>query len=133
MVPPITLHRMSSKRLGAEVITIGAEPNGLNINDGFGATKPRVLASSVRVNNADLGIALDGDGDRVIMVDGNGEIVDGDELLYIIARSRLDNGGLLGQCRRYPHEQPWPGGGAARARRADSSGLRWVIDTYSNA
>ncbi|MGB5562984.1 MAG: phosphoglucosamine mutase [Sedimenticolaceae bacterium] len=84
------------EEIGAEVITIGAEPNGLNINDGFGATKPRVLASSVRVNNADLGIALDGDGDRVIMVDGNGEIVDGDELLYIIARSRLDNGGLLG-------------------------------------
>jgi phosphoglucosamine mutase len=84
------------EEIGAEVITIGAEPNGLNINDGFGATKPRVLASSVRVNNADLGIALDGDGDRVIMVDANGEIVDGDELLYIIARSRLGNGGLVG-------------------------------------
>ena len=71
-------------------------PNGLNINDGFGATRPRALASSVRVNGADLGIALDGDGDRVIMVDDNGEIVDGDELLYIIARSRLGNGGLNG-------------------------------------
>ncbi len=82
--------------IGAEVITIGAEPNGLNINDGFGATKPRALASSVRVNGADLGIALDGDGDRVIMVDGRGEIVDGDEILYIIARSRLSNGGLVG-------------------------------------
>ncbi len=84
------------EEIGAEVITIGAEPNGLNINDGFGATKPRALASSVRVNGADLGIALDGDGDRVIMVDGNGEIVDGDELLYIIAGSRLTNGGLNG-------------------------------------
>ncbi len=82
--------------IGAEVIAIGAEPNGLNINDGFGATRPRALASSVRVNGADLGIALDGDGDRVIMVDENGEIVDGDEILYIIARSRLNNGGLVG-------------------------------------
>jgi phosphoglucosamine mutase len=84
------------EEIGAEVIVIGAEPNGLNINDGFGATKPRALASSVRVNGADLGIALDGDGDRVIMVDGNGEIVDGDEILFIIARSRLGNGGLVG-------------------------------------
>ena len=84
------------EEIGAEVITIGAEPNGLNINDGFGATKPRALASSVRVNGADLGIGLDGDGDRVIMVDEAGHIVDGDELLYIIARSRLANGGLVG-------------------------------------
>ena len=75
---------------------IGNQPDGLNINDGFGATKPRALASSVRVNSADLGIALDGDGDRVIMVDGDGEIVDGDEILYVIARSRLNNGGLQG-------------------------------------
>ncbi|MCB1802600.1 MAG: phosphoglucosamine mutase [Gammaproteobacteria bacterium] len=84
------------EEIGAEVIAIGAEPNGLNINDGVGATKPRALASSVRVNGADLGIALDGDGDRVIMVDGNGEIVDGDEILYVIAQSRLANGGLRG-------------------------------------
>ena len=84
------------EEIGAEVIAIGAEPNGLNINEGFGATKPRALASSVRVNGAHLGIALDGDGDRVIMVDETGEIVDGDEILYIIARSRLTNGGLQG-------------------------------------
>ncbi len=84
------------EEIGAEVITIGAEPNGLNINDGFGATKPRALASSVRVNGADLGIALDGDGDRVIMVDGDGEVVDGDEILYVIAGSRLRNDGLDG-------------------------------------
>lgn len=84
------------EEIGAEVITIGAEPNGLNINDGFGATKPRALASSVRVNGADLGIALDGDGDRVIMVDDKGEIVDGDEIIYVIAQSRLRNGGLNG-------------------------------------
>jgi phosphoglucosamine mutase len=84
------------EEIGAQVITIGAQPNGLNINDGFGATKPRALASSVRVNGADLGIALDGDGDRVIMVDEKGEIVDGDEIIYVIARSRLSNGGLIG-------------------------------------
>ncbi|MCB1788107.1 MAG: phosphoglucosamine mutase [Gammaproteobacteria bacterium] len=84
------------EEIGTEVIVIGAEPNGLNINDGFGATKPRALSSSVRVNGADLGIAFDGDGDRVIMVDEQGEIVDGDEILYIIARSRLANGGLVG-------------------------------------
>ena len=84
------------EEIGAEVIAIGAEPNGLNINEGFGATKPRALASSVRVNGAHLGIALDGDGDRVIMVDETGEVVDGDEILYIIARSRLTNGGLQG-------------------------------------
>ena len=84
------------EEIGAEVIRIGAEPNGLNINDGFGATQPKALAASVRVNGADLGIAFDGDGDRVVMVDDQGEIVDGDELLYVIARSRLDNGGLRG-------------------------------------
>jgi phosphoglucosamine mutase len=84
------------EEIGAEVIAIGAEPNGLNINDGFGATSPRALASSVRVNGADLGIALDGDGDRLIMVDETGEIVDGDEILFIIARSRANNGGLVG-------------------------------------
>ena len=84
------------EEIGAEVIAIGAEPNGLNINDGFGATKPRALSSSVRVNGADLGIALDGDGDRLIMVDETGQIVDGDEILFIIARSRANNGGLVG-------------------------------------
>ena len=84
------------EEIGAEVIAIGAEPNGLNINDGFGATEPHKLADSVRANQADLGIALDGDGDRVIMVDSDGAIVDGDEIIYIIAQSRLTNGGLDG-------------------------------------
>lgn len=85
------------EEIGADVIRIGAEPNGLNINDGFGATQPRALASSVRVNGADLGIGLDGDGDRVILVDDQGEIVDGDEILYVIAQSRLRNGGIDGK------------------------------------
>lgn len=76
--------------VGAEVITIGVEPNGININDKCGATQPALLAAAVLAHQADLGIALDGDGDRLIMVDHKGEIVDGDELIYIIAKSRLD-------------------------------------------
>lgn len=82
--------------IGADVITIGAEPNGVNINDNCGATKPQKLAETVLANKADLGIALDGDGDRLIMVDHKGEIVDGDEIIYIIAKSRLKSGHLTG-------------------------------------
>jgi phosphoglucosamine mutase len=75
--------------IGAEVIKIGCEPNGLNINDNCGSTKPNNLIAKVLEQQADLGIAFDGDGDRVVMVDHKGEIVDGDELIYIIAQSRL--------------------------------------------
>ena len=82
--------------LGAEVITIGCEPDGLNINDGFGAVAPQALQSAVRAHGADLGVALDGDGDRLLMVDHEGELVDGDELLYIIARARHAAGELCG-------------------------------------
>ena len=74
--------------LGAEVVSIGCAPNGLNINDGVGALVPNALRSAVREHRADLGIAFDGDGDRVIMVDAEGDIVDGDELLFIIAQDR---------------------------------------------
>jgi phosphoglucosamine mutase len=84
------------REIGAEVIAIGAEPNGLNINDECGATKPQKLADAVLAHHADLGIALDGDGDRLIMVDHKGEIVDGDELIYIIAKSRLRDKMLTG-------------------------------------
>ena len=76
------------KELGADVVVMGAEPNGLNINQNCGSTEPRLLRAAVLEHEADLGIALDGDGDRLIMVDNNGEIVDGDELLFIIARSQ---------------------------------------------
>ncbi|MCX7095048.1 MAG: phosphoglucosamine mutase [Methylobacter sp.] len=82
--------------VGAEVVTIGAEPDGLNINDECGATKPERLAATVLAYRADFGIALDGDGDRLIMVDHKGEIVDGDELIYIIAKARLDAGQMTG-------------------------------------
>jgi phosphoglucosamine mutase len=84
------------REVGAEVIAIGAEPNGLNINDQCGATNPEKLMKAVLDNQADLGIALDGDGDRLIMVDHKGEVVDGDELIYIIAKSRLQSGRLQG-------------------------------------
>ncbi|MFI3123326.1 MAG: phosphoglucosamine mutase [Methylococcales bacterium] len=84
------------KELGAQVIAIGTEPNGLNINEGYGATSPENLVKTVLEQKADFGIALDGDGDRIIMVDHNGEIVDGDELIYIIAKARLKSGLLTG-------------------------------------
>ncbi len=82
--------------VGAEVVTIGAEPDGLNINDECGATKPERLAATVLAYRADFGIALDGDGDRLVMVDHKGEIVDGDELIYIIAKARLGDGQMSG-------------------------------------
>lgn len=87
--------------LGAEVTAIGVEPNGLNINDGFGATAPAALSEAVLEHGADAGIALDGDGDRLIMVDGAGRILDGDQLLFIIAEARrrddaLKGGGVVG-------------------------------------
>ncbi len=84
------------EELGAEVIPIGCEPDGLNINDGFGAVAPGALQAAVREHGADLGVALDGDGDRVLMVDHRGELVDGDELLYIIAGARHASGELQG-------------------------------------
>lgn len=82
--------------LGADVETIGTEPDGFNINDGVGATAPQALQSAVRRRKADLGIALDGDGDRLVMVDAAGRLYDGDQLLYIIARHRKEQRRLAG-------------------------------------
>ena len=86
--------------LGAEVVAVGVDPNGTNINDGTGATHPAFLASEVRKHHADIGIALDGDGDRLMMVDRDGRIYDGDQLLYVIAadyrRRGIANGGVVG-------------------------------------
>jgi phosphoglucosamine mutase len=82
--------------LGAEVIATAAAPNGLNINEKCGAVSPAALQQAVLERRADLGIAFDGDGDRVMMVDANGELVDGDEILLMIARERLDAGSLKG-------------------------------------
>jgi phosphoglucosamine mutase len=86
--------------LGADVVAIGAEPNGKNINDGYGATEPANLQKAVVEHKADLGIALDGDGDRLVMVDAAGKLYDGDQLLYVIAKHRqtqgLMKGGMVG-------------------------------------
>jgi phosphoglucosamine mutase len=80
------------EELGAEVVAIGAEPDGLNINRDCGATSPDLLRAHVLMERADVGVALDGDADRLIMVDHRGAIVDGDELLYVLVKSRLDAG-----------------------------------------
>lgn len=88
------------RELGAEVVSIGSEPNGLNINHMCGATDPKKIRMAVIEHQAHLGIAIDGDGDRLIMVDENGEVVDGDELLYVISaarqRNKLLRGGVVG-------------------------------------
>jgi phosphoglucosamine mutase len=82
--------------LGAEVIPIGCSPNGKNINDGCGSTHPELMQLTVPAVKADVGVALDGDGDRVLLVDEQGTLIDGDQLLFILATSRKDNGGLEG-------------------------------------
>ena len=84
------------RELVAEVVVLSAQPNGLNINDNCGSTHMGQLQASVLAEHADLGIAFDGDGDRVLMVDHTGAIVDGDELLYIIARDLHERGKLQG-------------------------------------
>lgn len=84
------------RELGAEVIVIGNTPDGLNINDKVGSTAPQQLVERVKHEHADLGIAFDGDGDRVMMVDQSGYLVDGDELLYIIARDLKSHQALVG-------------------------------------
>ncbi|UTH72296.1 phosphoglucosamine mutase [Chromobacterium sp. IIBBL 290-4] len=82
--------------LGAEVIQIGCQPNGYNINDKVGATYPKTLQLAVLEHQADFGVSLDGDGDRLIMVDAAGRIYDGDQLIYVIAKARAACGELKG-------------------------------------
>ncbi|MDI5933303.1 phosphoglucosamine mutase [Halomonas kalidii] len=84
------------RELGAEVSLIGAQPNGLNINHEVGSTHPAALRAAVIQQGADLGVALDGDGDRVLMVDADGREIDGDDILYLIARDRHARGELGG-------------------------------------
>jgi phosphoglucosamine mutase len=84
------------RELGAKVHVIGNEPDGMNINDQCGSTYPQGMQEEVVNRGADVGIALDGDGDRVVMADHNGTLVDGDELIYIIARARQAEGSLHG-------------------------------------
>ena len=82
--------------LGADVETVGVNPDGFNINDKVGATSPQALQAAVKRHKADLGVALDGDGDRLVMADGAGRLYDGDQLLYVIARHRRQKGELRG-------------------------------------
>lgn len=82
--------------LGADVIPLGCSPNGKNINDGCGSTEPELLQVTVPAVKADVGVALDGDGDRVVMVDESGTLVDGDQLLYVLATARKGKGSLKG-------------------------------------
>jgi phosphoglucosamine mutase len=82
--------------LGADVVPVGCSPNGRNINDGCGSTRPDLLKLTVTGVRAHVGLALDGDGDRVVMVDERGNLVDGDQLLYILARDRRESNGLRG-------------------------------------
>ncbi len=84
------------RELGAEVIEAGTSPNGLNINEDSGALHPESMRALVLENEADLGIAFDGDGDRVMMMDASGDVKNGDQLLYIITKSKLANGRLTG-------------------------------------
>ena len=82
--------------LGADVVPVGCSPNGRNINDNCGSTRPDLLKLTVTGVRAHVGIALDGDGDRVVMVDERGNLVDGDQLLYVLARDRRERGALVG-------------------------------------
>ena len=84
------------RELGATVIEVGTSPNGTNINDGCGATSTKMVSEAVVEHKADLGIALDGDGDRLMMVDHTGYVIDGDEVVYIIACNDLKSGTLEG-------------------------------------
>ena len=84
------------EELGSVVDALGVEPDGLNINNGVGSTHPEALMARVRDTGADLGIAFDGDGDRVLMVDGRGQLVDGDGLIYLLARDWQASGRLAG-------------------------------------
>ena len=84
------------RELGANVITMGDKPNGININDGVGSTHPQALVDMVLATKADLGIAFDGDGDRVLMVDSHGQMHDGDALMYIIACDKMMRNKLVG-------------------------------------
>ncbi|MEP7061417.1 MAG: phosphoglucosamine mutase [Betaproteobacteria bacterium] len=123
------------RELGADVIAVADDPDGLNINAGVGATVPAHLIEQVLAHRADIGIALDGDGDRLIMVDRHGRMFDGDELLYIIARDYqhrgILNGGVVGtQMSNLGFEQALARAGIplARARVGDRYVLEKMVE-----
>jgi phosphoglucosamine mutase len=100
MVAPKVFHE-----LGAELFVVGAEPNGMNINDKVGATSPQCIRDAVLKSGADVGIALDGDGDRIVMVDADGDVYDGDKILYVIAKAAQLSGTPRAGRGRHPDEQ----------------------------
>jgi len=117
--------------LGAEVVSLGASPDGLNINKGVGATNPEYIAAMVVKHEADLGIAMDGDADRLLMVDASGKTYDGDQLVYIIAAHRASRGELGGgvvgtQMTNYGLESAFGKRGIAFARA--KVGDRYVLE-----
>ncbi len=117
--------------LGADVVSLGASPDGMNINKGVGATHPEYLSEMVVKHEADLGIALDGDADRLLMVDRNGKTYDGDQLVYIIASHRASKGELGGgvvgtQMTNYGLEQAFARRGMPFARA--KVGDRYVLE-----
>ena len=125
-VAPCVFHE-----LGAEIVAVGVEPDGLNINAGVGTTHPRFLAEQVKLHRAQLGIALDGDGDRLLIADDTGRVYDGDQLLYVIAmdyqRRGVPVGGVVGtQMSNLGFEQALVKAGLAleRARVGD----RYVLE-----
>lgn len=122
------------RELGAEVITIGCEPNGFNINKDVGATSPQALIAEVQSRNADIGIALDGDADRLLMVDNTGRLYNGDELLFAIVRDRMLNetvGGVVGTLMtNYGLERRFNDLGIPFERAA--VGDRYVLESLQN-
>jgi phosphoglucosamine mutase len=116
--------------LGAEVVPVGVSPDGFNINDMFGASSPEQLETAVRLHKADLGIALDGDGDRLLMADAEGRLYDGDQLLYVIVKHRAGKERIAGvagtQMTNFALEQAFARLGVpfARARVGD----RYVLE-----
>ena len=119
--------------LGAEVIKIGVEPNGRNINQKCGSTAPEALCAKVREVRADIGIALDGDADRVVIVDEKGRIVDGDQIMAVIAeswhrRGKLAAGGVVATVMSQPRPRALPARASGLALVRTPVGDRYVVE-----
>ena len=117
--------------LGAEIVPIGCSPNGRNINDGCGSTAPELLQLTVPGVRAQVGVALDGDGDRVVMVDELGRCVDGDQLLYILADGAARGGRAHRAGRRHGDEQPGAGARASPSAASAFAARRSATGTCS--
>ena len=119
--------------LGADVVPLGRQPNGLNINDGCGSTHPRLLRETVVASGADIGLALDGDADRLIVVDEKGRVIDGDQLMALIATGFARRGALAGRGGGgdgdvQPRARAAPGEGQDRPQAHGQVGDRYVLE-----